>query len=103
MALCQDYEPPRPEAVPAAGKLGQARLEAVLDEYQTRGQLAPHDVTVGKQLARVLCGDSSESSATLSEEDLCRLERNAFLNLVQTPQTKARIEHTLQTGEPLRN
>jgi 3-hydroxyacyl-CoA dehydrogenase len=31
------------------------------------------------------------------------LERKAFLRLARTAPTLARIEHTLETGKPLRN
>jgi len=34
---------------------------------------------------------------------LLALELKAFLQLVQRPETLARIEHMLQTGKPLRN
>ena len=38
-----------------------------------------------------------------SEDDLLALERSAFLALIQTPATLARIEQMLETGKPLRN
>jgi 3-hydroxyacyl-CoA dehydrogenase len=31
------------------------------------------------------------------------LERAAIMKLIRTPATLARIEHTLETGRPLRN
>jgi 3-hydroxyacyl-CoA dehydrogenase len=31
------------------------------------------------------------------------LERDAFMRLIRTPRTLARVEHTLETGKPLRN
>jgi 3-hydroxyacyl-CoA dehydrogenase len=39
----------------------------------------------------------------VSEDHLYRLEREAFMDLVKTPGTLARIEHMLDTGKPLRN
>jgi 3-hydroxyacyl-CoA dehydrogenase len=39
----------------------------------------------------------------MTEEDICGLERQAFLTLAKTPETKARIEHMLAHGSPLRN
>jgi hypothetical protein len=39
----------------------------------------------------------------LSENDICALERKAFLTLAQTPETRARIEFMLEHGTPLRN
>jgi len=40
---------------------------------------------------------------TVSEDELYRFEREAFLELVRHPDTLARIEHMLATGKPLRN
>jgi 3-hydroxyacyl-CoA dehydrogenase len=39
----------------------------------------------------------------LSENDICALERKAFLTLAKTPETRARVEHMLKHGSPLRN
>jgi len=40
---------------------------------------------------------------TVSEQHLLDLEREAFLSLLGEPKTRARIQHTLTTGKPLRN
>jgi 3-hydroxyacyl-CoA dehydrogenase len=39
----------------------------------------------------------------VSETKILELERGAFMRLLKTPATLARIEHTLETGKPLRN
>jgi len=39
----------------------------------------------------------------LSEDDLFKLELNAFMTLIETKETQARIKHTLATGKPLIN
>jgi 3-hydroxyacyl-CoA dehydrogenase len=39
----------------------------------------------------------------VSEKRLLELERESFLRLLKTSGTLARIEHTLETGKPLRN
>ena len=39
----------------------------------------------------------------LGEDEVLKLEREAFMRLVRTEATLARMEHTLQTGKPLRN
>ena len=50
-----------------------------------------------------LTGGDTDVTATLWEDDLYTLERQAFLALIQTPATLARIEQMLETGKPLRN
>ena len=37
------------------------------------------------------------------EERLLELEREGFLALIHEPKSLARVEHTLETGKPLRN
>ena len=39
----------------------------------------------------------------MSEDQVLDLERAAFMRLMKTPGTLARIEHMLVTGKPLRN
>jgi 3-hydroxyacyl-CoA dehydrogenase len=39
----------------------------------------------------------------VTEQDLLDLERDAFLRLLGTKETQARIQHMLTTGQPLRN
>ena len=78
-------------------------MDAVLDDLVGRGVALPHDVTVSRALARVLCGGDAPRGATLGEDDLLALERDAFLALAETPATAARIDHMLGQGRPLRN
>lgn len=95
------YRPPEDVTIAAAGEAGRTRLEQVLEKYDARGYLAPHDWTVARQLAWVLCGDNDQTE--LTEDELLRREREAFMRLVQTPETMARIAYTLDQGQPLRN
>jgi 3-hydroxyacyl-CoA dehydrogenase len=39
----------------------------------------------------------------VSEQDVLDLEREAFLRLLGTAETQARIKAMLETGKPLRN
>jgi hypothetical protein len=71
--------------------------------FRASGAATPHDVVVSGRLATVLTGGDTDVTETLSEEDLLKLEREAFLALIQTPGTLARIEQMLETGKPLRN
>jgi 3-hydroxyacyl-CoA dehydrogenase len=65
--------------------------------------ISSHDYDVGCKVAEALCGGDVDPGTLVSEEWMLGLERAAFMELIQTPKTQARIEHTLKTGKPLRN
>jgi 3-hydroxyacyl-CoA dehydrogenase len=60
-------------------------------------------VVVAGELAKVLTGGDTDVLDTVSETKLLELERVAFMRLLKTSATLARIEHVLETGKPLRN
>jgi 3-hydroxyacyl-CoA dehydrogenase len=62
-----------------------------------------HDVVVSEALAEVLSGGAADPIDLVNEEQILALERSAFMRLMKTPGTLARIEHMLVTGKPLRN
>ena len=45
----------------------------------------------------------AQAVAVFQQDQLLALERRAFQALIREPKTLARIEHTLETGKPLRN
>jgi len=56
-----------------------------------------------RRLAHVLSGGDTSIDKTLSEDDLFKLELDAFMRLIETQKTQDRIKHTLATGKPLVN
>ncbi len=48
-------------------------------------------------------GPGADITEPVESEDLLKLELAAFMTLVRTEPTLARMEHTLETGKPLRN
>lgn len=74
-----------------------------LEEYQKVGQLMPHDVVVGTEIARIVTGGEIDPGTEWSEQDLYDAERRSFLTLVGTEQTRARINSMLDHGSPIRN
>ena len=97
------YTPPQPVEISLPGPAGAAALEMAVDGFAKSGVATPHDVVVAGKLARVLSGGDTDPTLTVTEDDLSALEREAFLALIQTEGTLARIEHMLETGKPLRN
>jgi 3-hydroxyacyl-CoA dehydrogenase len=51
----------------------------------------------------VLTGGDTDVVDSVKESRLLELERESFMRLLKTSGTLARIEHTLETGKPLRN
>ena len=51
----------------------------------------------------MLSGGGADIVDVVSEDQLLTLERSAFMRLMKTAGTLARIEHLLVTGKPLRN
>jgi 3-hydroxyacyl-CoA dehydrogenase len=103
LEMAPDYAPPAKTGIPAAGPQGRRAMQELLDKLDARGITTPHDLVVGAHLAEVLCGGSASAGEIVSDDDLCALERQAFLALAGTPATVARIEHILSEGRPLRN
>ncbi len=48
-------------------------------------------------------GPAADPTEPVSADEVLRLEREAFMRLIHTDATLARIEHTVATGKPLRN
>ena len=60
-------------------------------------------MVVADALARVLTGGDADLTDEVAADDLLALEREAALSLLRTEGTRARIEHMLRNGRPLRN
>jgi 3-hydroxyacyl-CoA dehydrogenase len=98
------YTPPLPAVqIPVAGRTGIANLEMMLLNMREGGMISAHDYRVARSAAIALCGGEVETGTKVDEEWLLAVERREFLALLRTPETQARIQHTLKTGKPLRN
>ncbi len=96
---------PKPDAenLYLPGKNGAAVIELSLYSMQEGHHISEHDRLIGSKLARVLTGGDTNGLRAVSEQEVLDLEREAFLSLCGEEKTKARIEHMLKTGKPLRN
>ena len=104
LALVEDYVPPDAAiTINLPGAAGRVGMEGAVTGFHRRGMATDHDVTVSYGLAEVLSGGGCDPTDALTENDVLKLERTAFMRLLKTPATLARIEHTLETGKPLRN
>ncbi len=103
LEMAKDYSPPDKPLFTALGPEGLNAMLEILENLNQKGITTPHDLVVGRHLARVLCGGDRSKGEQMGEDDLLALEREIFIALCDTPETVARIEHMLTTGRPLRN
>ena len=78
-------------------------MNKVLEKLYNDKVIRDHGLVVAKELAHVLSGGDTTMDKTLSEDDLFKLELDAFMRLIETNGTQDRIKHTLATGKPLVN
>ena len=85
------------------GKAVRGEMDKILEKLYNDKVILDHGVEVAKELAHVLSGGDTTIDKTLSEDDLFKLELDAFMKLIETQKTQDRIKHTLSTGKPLVN
>ena len=85
------------------GPTGRVALKIATESFHKRGLATDHDVTVADHLATVLSGGDTDYLDTLREQDVMDLERQAFMALIRTKESQARIKSIIDTGRPLRN
>jgi 3-hydroxyacyl-CoA dehydrogenase len=103
LALAADYHAPEPPVFKLPGASGRTALRLATDSFHKRGIATDHDVTVSGHLAQVLTGGDTDYLDVLTEKDVMDLERQAFMTLVRTKESQARIKSIIDTGKPLRN
>lgn len=96
-------EPFSRDPIAMAGKPMFDKCVTWAEDMLAKGKLFPHDVTVSTEIARIITGGDIEPGTKWSEQDLFDAERRAFITLVKTPQTQARIRALLDEGKSLRN
>ena len=103
LVLAEGYQPPKPPEFRLPGGSGHAGLIMAAESFRKRGLATDYDMVVSDALAEVLTGGEADLVDTVSEADMLKLEREAFMLRVRDGRTLARIEHMLETGKPLRN
>ena len=78
-------------------------MNKILEKLYNDKVILDHGLEVAKELAYVLSGGDTTVEKTLTEDDLFKLELDAFMRLIETKKTQERIKHTLATGKPLVN
>ena len=100
--LAADYTAPLPRTTVALGNEALGNLKYGAWAMHEAGQVSEFEVRLATELAYVLAGGDGPPRV-VTEQDILDLEREAFLKLLGTKETQARIEHMLKTGKALRN
>ncbi len=98
-----NFIPPNECSFNLSGKKVYGKMIQMLEKLYNDKIILDHGMEVGKELAKVLSGGDTTLEHTLSEDDLYKLELDAFMKLIETEKTQDRIKHTLKTGKPLVN
>lgn len=101
LSLAADYAPPAPPVIKCGGAPARQAMLDRLSALAEEGTATPHDLVIGRALSHVLSGGGE--AGNVSEQALLELEHDAFMELIRTEATQARIAHMLKTGKPLRN
>ena len=99
----KEFKTPTETEFKLPGKEILIEMNKIIENIYNKKIIRDHGVTVAKELAHVLSGGDTTIDKTLSEDDLFKLELDAFMRLIETKETQDRIKHTLATGKPLIN
>jgi 3-hydroxyacyl-CoA dehydrogenase len=101
--IASGYVPAVPAKLYAGGRDLKAALNLGVWLQEQAGYISQHDALVGDKLAHIIAGGDLSGAQWVEEQFFLDLERQAFLDLVATEKSQARLWHMLQTGKPLRN
>ena len=99
----KEFKTPTETEFKLPGKEILIEMNKIIEKLYNEKIIRDHGVTVAKELAHVLSGGDTTIDKILSEDDLFKLELDAFMRLIETKETQDRIKHTLATGKPLIN
>jgi 3-hydroxyacyl-CoA dehydrogenase len=103
LSLVEGYKPREAPHFRLPGESGRTALSMAAEGFRKQGKATDYDMVVSDALATVLTGGEADLVDVVSEQELLKLEREAFMRLVRSPRSIARVEHMLETGKPLRN
>jgi 3-hydroxyacyl-CoA dehydrogenase len=103
LELSRDYAPrTHRRAIPVLGDAGFAAIEQAVDAAVASGMASEYDGEIARAVGRIMTGGPGPARR-LDHEELLDLETQYFETLVFNPKTRARMEHMLAHGTPLRN
>ncbi|ETR72699.1 MAG: hypothetical protein OMM_07376 [Candidatus Magnetoglobus multicellularis str. Araruama] len=83
------------------GREAQGMIWAELHNMGVGGYIPKHMGQIARKIIYCISGGEAKQGQMVTEEYLCQLEREAFVELWQTEETQKMAEHILKTGKPL--
>lgn len=99
--VAEGYTAPAPKAVLVMGQEAQGMIAAEMFNMSSGGFIPKHMMTIAKKIAYCMSGGEARQGLLVTEEYLCKLEREAFVDLWRTEETQKMAEHIVTTGKPL--
>jgi 3-hydroxyacyl-CoA dehydrogenase len=105
LELAKDYVAPEvSEGLRLPGPSGKTAMNLAVSDFQKNGKATKYDGVVSDALAEVLSGGkNADWTVLMTEDEILKLEKAAFMKLVHNEGTLKRIEFMLENGKPLRN
>lgn len=100
LKMVDGYKIPQPIVLNLPGAGARISMQMAVKVLVKTGKATEYDEVIAKKLSYILTGGEEED---VTEDDIFKLEREAFLSLVKQPKTLARMEYILENGKPLRN
>lgn len=101
-SLQAGYTPPAEPVFTLVGGDMLQRMQTFMEKGVEKSLFTAHDLTVAMQVATIVCSDDG-NDVEISEDEMYKRERDAFIRLAQTVESKARIEYLLAGKGTLRN
>jgi len=99
----EGYKAKQPDTVVLPGKKGYDLMIKHGEKLLEDKIISPYDFEVGKKIALILSGSSTEGPKEYTETEVLAQERRCFIELTQSSKTYDRISYFLQKNEKLRN
>lgn len=97
------YQPPAEPKIEVMGKKVFSSLKLMLYIMHEAKFITDYDQIVAEKVAWVMSGGELSEPQEVPESYILKLEREAFLELLEDERTQDRIGHMLKKGKPLRN
>jgi len=95
------YVPPAKKKYPVMGQEAQGMIWANFQNLAIGGYVPKHMGEIAKKMAYIMTGGEARQGQLVSEDYLCKLEREAFVELWKTEETQKMANAILTTGKPL--
>ena len=99
----REYKPTKELTFKLPGEVVRGEMNKILEKLYNDKIILDHGLKVAQELAYVLSGGDTDIDKEITEDQLFKLELDAFMRLIETKNTQDRIKHTLATGKPLIN